>query len=48
MKVAELFKNEYDPAFKMLDGTNPAKPYDIKTIMRAVMSLNEVKHHEGA
>lgn len=36
MKVSELF----DPDFKMLDGTNPAKPYDRDTIMKAMAQLH--------
>jgi hypothetical protein len=39
MKVRELF-DEYDPDFKMLDGTNPAKPYDQKRIMAAMKQLH--------
>lgn len=31
---------EYDPAFKMLDGTNPSKPYTQAEIMAAMKQLN--------
>jgi hypothetical protein len=46
MKVSELFKG-YDPDFKMLDGTNPAKPYDMKTIMAAMRQLHARVHRQA-
>jgi hypothetical protein len=36
MKIAELF----DPKFKMLDGTNPSKPYTPTEIMKAMKQLH--------
>ena len=44
MKVSELF----DPDFKMLDGTNPAKPYDMKRIMAAMRQLHARVERQGA
>lgn len=40
MKVQELFEDRYDPAFKMLDGTNPSKPYTQNEIMAAMKQLH--------
>jgi hypothetical protein len=40
MKVQELFEDKYDPAFKMLDGTNPSKPYTQNEIMAAMKQLH--------
>jgi hypothetical protein len=40
MKTTELFEDKYDPAFKMLDGTNPAKPYPHSEIMAAMKQLH--------
>lgn len=38
MKLREL--HGYDADFKMLDGTNPEKPYDVATIMAAMKQLH--------
>jgi len=48
MKAHELF----DPGFKMLDGTNPAKPYDQKRIIAAMKQLHarverQAQHYGG-
>jgi hypothetical protein len=40
MKVNEIFRTEYDPAFKMLDGTNPTSPYTHNEIMAAMQQLH--------
>lgn len=40
MKVIELFRIEYDPDFKLLDGTNPVKPYTHAEIMDAMKQLH--------
>ena len=52
MKVNELFEDKYDPAFKMLDGTNPVKPYTQDEIMAAMRQLHarierQAEHYGG-
>ncbi|MBT9138089.1 MAG: hypothetical protein DDT31_00636 [Syntrophomonadaceae bacterium] len=53
MKVKELFIEEkYDPAFKMLDGTNPTRPYTQDEIMDAMRQLHarierQAEHYGG-
>ena len=52
MKVVELLEDRYDPAFKMLDGTNPSKPYTQNEIMVAMRQLHarierQAEHYGG-
>lgn len=51
MKVTELFEG-VDPNFKMLDGTNPVKPYTQAEIMKAMKELHaqierQAEHYGG-
>lgn len=53
MKVNEIFRTEYDPAFKMLDGTNPTTPYTHSEIMAAMRQLHarierQADHYGGS
>ena len=52
MKVSELFEDKYDPAFEMLDGTNPATPYTHNEIIAAMRQLHarierQAEHYGG-
>ena len=48
MKISELLEAEaYDPNFKMLDGTNPAKPYTQAEIMKAMAQLHARVHRQA-